>query len=266
MGEGGAGGVRVGVDGCRGGWFAAALSDEGCWTLALAPTFGEVLETWPQPECLLVDIPIGLPPGAAPRRCDVEARRRLGPGRGSSVFPAPPRAVLEAETWEEALVRARAASGRGISLQAWHLVPKIREVDGLLRDRPELRTRIREAHPELLFQSLAEGVPVQAAKRSPEGFARRLALLEARVPGVGDAVAEALARWPRRLLARDDILDALAAAWVAWVAGPGTIAPAPPLDVLPAHPGPQDVDAMGLVMEIVAGVRRNPPDRAAVDA
>jgi predicted RNase H-like nuclease len=57
-----------------------------------------------------------------------EARRFVGPRR-SSVFPTPPRAILEAPTYDEALVLARALGGPGISRQSFALAPKILEVD-----------------------------------------------------------------------------------------------------------------------------------------
>src|SRR5262249_22667826 len=57
-------------------------------TATIAATLGELLHDLPQESLLAIDIPIGLADRGA-RRCDVEARRCLGPGRGSSVFPAP---------------------------------------------------------------------------------------------------------------------------------------------------------------------------------
>ena len=47
-----------------------------------------------------LDIPIGLATGA-PRPCDVAARGALGPGRASSVFPAPDRRLIEALPFTE---------------------------------------------------------------------------------------------------------------------------------------------------------------------
>ena len=266
--------VFAGVDGCRGGWFAAWTADGwagpeggdgskavdgGRWRIGVFAHFASLMETVlgsapPQALQLLVDIPIGLPFDDAPRRCDVEARRLLGPRRGASVFPAPPRAVLRAGSWEEGLSLARAASGRGISLQAWHLVPKIREVDAFLRADPSWMGRIREAHPELIFRWLtASGVaeeglhsPDLPSKRTPSGFETRLALLEAASPGIGGVVEEALQAHPRRVLARDDILDALAVA-VASKLG-GNVG-------LQAVPDPPERDGEGLPMEIVIGAR-----------
>ena len=146
---------------------------------------------------IAVDIPIGLPARGA-RRCDVEARQRLGPRR-SSVFPAPVRAVLGSVTWQEASTRSRAVDGRGLSHQVFNLLPKIDEVDGLLS--PSLQARVVEAHPELCFASIA-GDPLLDSKRTAAGQAVRRALL-----GVVPA--------PRPGAAADDVLDAHAAFWTA---------------------------------------------------
>ena len=77
-----------------------------------------------------IDIPIGLPDEGS-RRCDLEARKLIGPRR-SSVFPAPFRSVLGALTYEDAAARCRAVSGKSLSLQAFGILPKIAEVDRLM--------------------------------------------------------------------------------------------------------------------------------------
>lgn len=147
---------------------------------------------------LAIDMPIGLP-AHEPRACDVEARRHLGERR-SSVFPAPVRAVLGAGSYDQALVLSRAASGRGLSRQAFNLVPRIAELDAVVR--PELQDRVVEAHPELAFTRLA-GRPPHHAKRTAEGRAERLVLLAA-------AGLDGLANVRVLGAAPDDVLDAAA--------------------------------------------------------
>lgn len=51
---------------------------------------------------IFVDIPIGLPNGPEGRLCDREARKRLRGRRAATVFPAPVRAALAADTYEDA--------------------------------------------------------------------------------------------------------------------------------------------------------------------
>jgi predicted RNase H-like nuclease len=88
---------------------------------------------------------------------------------------------------------------------------RIREVDERLRAEPDLQIRVREVHPEVCFYSWA-GRPMQHAKRSPEGKAERLALIERQF---GAAFAMARSAIHPRLAADDDIIDAFAALWTA---------------------------------------------------
>jgi predicted RNase H-like nuclease len=115
----------VGVDGCKGQcWLAVIFGAEG---RAEARVFSDIFALWRECKAaslILIDIPIGLRDGGAlERRCDKEARKRLGPKRGASVFPVPCRAARKADGYEEAsemewevLRRTRNASaGKGKS-------------------------------------------------------------------------------------------------------------------------------------------------------
>ena len=225
-------GLVAGADGCRAGWVVATVAAEGPMRLgitvapALAPAVAEVAGG--ALLALAVDMPIGLA-GTGARACDLEARRLLGPRR-ASVFPAPVRAVLGARTFREAQSRSRAASGKGLSAQAYNLVPKVAEVDRAVR--PELQDRVVEAHPELAFLRLA-GAPAAHPKRTPEGRAERLRLL--RDAGLGDLSGlRALGAAP------DDVLDAAALALTARRIAAGTA----------TRLGDGARDARGLRMEV----------------
>jgi predicted RNase H-like nuclease len=204
----------AGVDGCRAGWVVAT------WPLR-APPAGvggevevEVVATF-EPiarrigegrlRLVAIDMPMGLTERGS-RSCDMEARRRLGPRR-ASVFPAPVRGVLDCATYAEALSVSRAIDGRGLSKQAWFLVPKIRELDGLVRNLPG--GSVLEAHPELAFAALA-GAPMAAPKRTAAGRAARVAAL---APVMGEIELLVTGRLPGT--APDDVLDACALAWSA---------------------------------------------------
>ena len=169
-----------GLDGCRAGWVLASLTAEpGAIDGAPGPglrveirllaSFAEAVALVRDATLvsLAVDMPIGLP-GAGPRPADQAARRRLGPRR-SSVFPTPVRATLGARDYPEALARSRAVDGRGLSKQAFNLLPKIAEVDAAMT--PELQDRIVECHPEVGFARLA-GRPLATTKHHPAGLAR----------------------------------------------------------------------------------------------
>lgn len=224
-------GLVAGVDGCRGGWVVVTADLEGsdAARVEVCATFAEVAALGHR--MVAVDMPIGLP-RARPRACDLAARRVVGPRR-SSVFPAPVRAVLDAVDYPDALHRSRAASGKGLSKQAWFLVPKIREVDAVVRAAGQ--HRVREAHPESAFVALAGGF--LPPKRHPEGAALRRRLVELAL----QELADALTAPPPRGAAPDDVLDAAVLVWTArrLVRGDATVL------------GDGETDDVGLRMEIV---------------
>lgn len=181
-----------------------------------------------EPGSLLgVDMPIGLPDRER-RACDREARRFLAP-RGSTVFPAPCRPVLESATYAEANAMSREVSGRGISRQTYALVPKIREADALARQHRS----VVEIHPECAFGRMAGHV--LASKHSTEGLAARAALVVHHFGPVD------LAHRPTGC-GVDDVLDAYAVLWSAqrYAAGEHV------------EFGDGSVDSVGLPMRIVS--------------
>ena len=157
-----------------------------------------------------IDMPIGLPTHVR-RASDGLLRIHLG-ARRSSVCPTPPRAVLDAVDYRDALTRARDATGVGLSKQAWNLVDKIRELDALMT--PDLQPRVSEAHPESSFAELS-GSPLRTRKATSEGREERTQLLAPWFPDV----VEHLGR--NRIIATD-VLDAFAAAWTARRIATGT--------------------------------------------
>lgn len=209
----------IGLDGARGGWAAAALTDDGAGELHLVPTVAAALSRWPEAECVFIDMPLGLPSGADRRRCDTLARQLLPGRRSSSIFTPPCRQALAAPDHAAATRINRRVTGRGLSIQAWHLCPRILEVDGLLRERPELRHLVLEAHPELLFTLLSterdppSGPPPLPSKRSAEGTRRRREILEKLVPHANELLDSVQVL--RRDAAPDDWVDALVLAAVA---------------------------------------------------
>ena len=200
----------LGLDGWRGRW-AGALLDGRRVTLLDLPDVAAAL-AMPDVELVGIDMPIGLSDGGV-RGCDVEARRRLsGAGAASTVFPAPVRPVLAADSYAEARRLAVAAARRSISAQTWSLVPAIRSLDDALGDPPT--DRVVEVHPELAFRALDDRVRDRKAR--PRGQAQRIRAL-APVVDVLDALAAAPPQLPLV-----DALDACAAAWSAQRFAAGT--------------------------------------------
>ncbi|MDQ3984876.1 MAG: DUF429 domain-containing protein [Actinomycetota bacterium] len=191
----------VGVDAYRGGWVAVVLLDGLVRACEVYPRISELVAVHSEAQVIAVDIPIGLSQNGS-RKADVEARRFVGP-RAASVFPAPPRSILEAASYQDALARAR-SGGRGISAQSFALVSKIREVAPVAAtDR-----RIFEVHPEVSFRAMA-GSPIHSTKKSWNGSWLRRRLLHSKGIILKDELGNG------GLAPVDDVLDAAAAGWSA---------------------------------------------------
>lgn len=203
--------VVGGVDGCPVGWLLARTTrDSSQVGFHVYSRFEALLHENPDLDVIAVDIPIGLADSGA-RPTDSAARAFLGL-RGSSVFPAPVRAALKATTYDEACAASFAAHGKKLSKQTFAILPKIREVDDIIRRDAAVASRVREIHPEVSFCTWNADRPMSHPKRTGLGFAERLSLVESRFPGAFEAARGSLRR---KEAEDDDILDALAALWSA---------------------------------------------------
>ena len=231
----------IGVDGCKSGWFYVALGQSRKPDWGVVKKLEDLLPDVGGSDRIFVDIPIGLPTGKEKRDCDKEARIKLGRGRKGSVFPAPVRAILGAKDYEDAKMRSQKACGKKISQQAFAIVPKIHEVDELMRRDDKARHFVREVHPELCFWALNDRHPMKNKKKDKSGFEERKGVLSRWLPNADSIVASVRERFLVKEVGHDDILDALAAAVTA-LADPST------LRTLPKNP-PRD--CFGLPMEMV---------------
>ncbi|MGX7703981.1 DUF429 domain-containing protein [Methylobacterium sp. Gmos1] len=225
----------AGVDGCPGGWvavFAPRDGDPDTIRARVLPSLEAVCDAPEAPAIVAVDIPIGLPDRVGPggRAAEVLVRALLGPRR-ASVFPTSARSVVYAPDYTAAIALSRRPETQPFapSPPANAIFPRIREVDGLLRARPELQARVYEVHPELAFLCLNGGTPLPEPKRKPAGAALRRDLL-ARAGLPADLAAPRGAK-------PDDLLDALAALTVARAIANGRGVP---------YPDPPERDAHGL--------------------
>ena len=189
---------------------------------------------------IFVDLPIGLPDGAEGRTCDLEARLRLG-RRRSSVFPAPIRAVLGIDNFEDANRASRAAAGKGLSQQAFAIARKVQEVDSLLRRCSKARELVREVHPEVCFWALAGETPMSFPKKAKAGFRERVAVFGNLRPSVSDEVCQIARSFPHKHVAWDDIADAFVSA----------LTPSQPLERFRTLPAAPECDRYGSPMEMV---------------
>jgi predicted RNase H-like nuclease len=252
-----ASGAVAGVDGCKRGWVAVVALPGSAPTVRVFPCFADLVGQLPEDAIIAVDMPIGLPDrtsqgGRGPER----AVRPLLGRRQSSVFSIPSRQAVQVATgafstldqWyadhrlASTVARATSDPPRGVSIQAFGIFAKIREIDALLLDRPALRGRIFESHPEVAFWRLNGGQAMSLPKKvkgkvNPAGMEERRtlllrhgldpALLAVVPPGVGE----------------DDLVDAAAMRLIAGRIARGEAVP---------FPDPPDVDGRGIGMAIWA--------------
>jgi len=215
------GGVSVlGVDGCCAGWVGVWLSPVrviGLFGANLTDLLTIAERHHSQPDVVAIDMPIGLPDGSG-RQSDTLARTFVGPGRGSSVFPTPVRAVLAEGTYEAACQRSVGLIGKALSKQSFALRPRLIEVDAWVR---RAGVPVIEVHPEVSFAEMA-GRPVEHSKHRPEGLDERRQLL------LSEGIRADRSEWGLdRLAKEDDVLDAAAAAWTARRFSEGRAIPLP---------------------------------------
>jgi len=230
----------VGVDGCRAGWLAVKLSRRGTPESRIFPDIASLWSAYRRAALILVDIPIGLPEAANDRNCDRAARKVLGPRR-ASVFPVPCRNAVYAPNYDAAIRINEQLTGKRIFRATWNLIPRMRQVDELLRAEPQARKVFREAHPEVLFWGLNQGKPMTLAKKGAAGEAERLEVLERLYPRARALFLEMRETLPKGRAIPDDLMDALAAAVTGMLGGKE-------LRTLPENP---ECDAHGLPMEMV---------------
>ncbi len=210
----------VGVDGCPAGWFSVGFDRFGGYEVEVFPSFEKLLARYGGARLVLVDIPIGLAEGPERRECDRQARKLLG-RRGSSVFPAPTRQTAEQAAasprdYRAALAIERRYAGKGISRQAFAISPKIAEVDAVLRSRNAGATPVvREVHPEVCFWMLNDERPMKFSKKKSAGRVERLDVLTNEDSRSEEIYELACSKFLRKVVGRDDVLDALVAALVA---------------------------------------------------
>jgi predicted RNase H-like nuclease len=247
--------IVAGVDGCPGGWLAAFRRADGTGpvTARVAAAFADLAG---DAATIAVDMPIGLPERVAGGgRGPEQAIRPLLGARQSSVFAIPARAAvyavdphpeglaaqLAAHREASAVALALSVPPRKISIQGFHLFPKIRELDRWLRADPARADRVREVHPEAAFWRMNGERPLAAPKKArgrphPEGLAERRALLLAE-----GLPPEAVGAPPPPGAGADDWLDALACLVAATRLAEGRGRP---------HPDPFPRDGFGLPVAI----------------
>lgn len=191
----------AGVDGCKHKWIAVVQSDDG-HILAREPCEFRYLIEDASLDLIVIDIPIGLRE-SGPREADRQARRHLQ-HRHVCVFPAPTRRILDCSSREQASRQCVEAGDPKVNVFQWAIVPKVKQIDCIVREMGDARNRIREGHPELSFTLMNGDVPL-ISKKKKEGLAQRQSLIERHLWVSVTSLTPHL----------EDVLDAYALLWTA---------------------------------------------------
>jgi predicted RNase H-like nuclease len=211
----------AGADGCPPGWAVVLrdVSGRKPAQLMVFATMAELLRFPMVPALLAIDMPMGLPESVGPggRAPESELRQLLGE-RKASLFSIPSRRAIYGADFAAACAESLATSEppRKISIQAYNLFPKIRELDALIRNDPGLASIMRESHPEGAFMVMNGNKPLDEPKKMksaihPPGIAQRKALLV----DIAGFDAAFLDQKPPKGVGVDDFMDACACAFVA---------------------------------------------------
>lgn len=196
----------IGLDACKYGWCGIGVYDNrkiwGCFE-----DLSELINTYPDLQRILIDIPIGLTSKNFSRTIDVKARTYLQ-NRKSSIFSPPCREAIYADDYKDALQINRRICGKGISIQAYNISRKIREIDEWFDIKP-LALKILEAHPELCFKTLNQNRDLKFSKHDKDGIEERKKIIFRFDDNLRNIYLDLMKQYKRSQVKPDDILDAV---------------------------------------------------------
>lgn len=227
----------IGVDGCKGGWICAILDNDELEVKKFA-SISSLTEHYPGSNQIIVDIPIGLQSHKNHIRPDSEARHIIRE-RSSTIFPAPCRQAVYANTVAEAYIENERNLGKKFTPLTVGIIPKIKEVDAFLQKNPKYKNRLLESHPEVCFAMLNKQT-LLSKKNEIDGINERIHILEHYIPSLKLTDVLLLAKQYKCNI--DDILDAICLAVTAMFVSNNEY------KTIPEHPM---TDETGIVMQMV---------------
>jgi predicted RNase H-like nuclease len=200
----------VGIDGCKGGYVAVNITEYG-FNVEVFKSIKEICLKYSDSNCIMIDMPIGLPETENDIRPDGYARKILS-SRASCVFNDPCRQAVYEEDYSKANKINKKVLGKGLSKQSFAISKKIRDLDEFLCTALEWKNKLIESHPEVCFTMLNfNGVfsaPIYENKKTPEGMEKRLKVLS-KYYDKTDEIKELIYSNPGLKAFKDDIIDAL---------------------------------------------------------
>lgn len=197
----------IGLDACKMGWCGVGLVENkivgSCFE-----SLEDIINTHPNLDRVLIDIPIGLSSKNFTRSIDAKARKLLNK-RKSSIFSPSCREALYANNYKEALAINKQVCGKGISIQAYNIGSKIKEVDEWYNTKPD-RLQVYEAHPELCLKTLNHNIDLESSKHNEAGIEERKLIVFKHQKSLKDIFNQLIKDYKRSQVKQDDILDAMA--------------------------------------------------------
>ncbi|MEX2584956.1 MAG: DUF429 domain-containing protein [Balneolaceae bacterium] len=199
----------AGLTDCQAGWLLVSL-DDGCdYKLVGEDELQEILES---ADRVFTDIPLGLRDEEPERECDLLLKEKIGRELAVGVVMPPPRLVLEAPSYVEANMMYYESTGKELPISTWHLTPRIRTLDLLIRKNTSVREILFQSHPELLLMRL-NGQQIFQNRGIKKGLKHRLDLITGQVPEAGELYRTLKEEYRRNEIEELDILDATTLAY-----------------------------------------------------
>jgi len=196
----------AGLTGCQAGWLLISLDSDKPYKILTATTLREELGHYGR---LFTDTPIGIHQESSARECDIELKKWIGAEYAASVVSPPMRTALDAPSYVEANMIHFEITGEELPLAAWSQVPRIRLLDGLLREEMSLSQTVYQSDSELIFTRL-NGRKIYQNRQTKKGLKHRLELLADQYPLVDDLFRDIKEGYRRNEVEELEILDAAA--------------------------------------------------------
>lgn len=197
----------AGIDGCKYGWVIIIYNEEKFYYKGIYKTIKDLIENNQDLDAVIIDMPIGLSSKSNLRTVEKEMRDEME-YRHSTVFNPPCRKALKSNSHEEASLINLDIEGKKISIQAFSIKDKIKEIDDCYDLFKEYKIEILESHPEICFKYLNNSI-LSTKKSKPDGIRERLEILSQYYSDSEKVFQYALSSTLRKELKKDDIIDAL---------------------------------------------------------
>lgn len=199
--------MYLGVDGFKNGWCCCIIDKEV--SIELFSNFQDLVDKFKSVKSIFIDIPIGLSSSNIERTIDFSVRKLLPINKKSSVFTPPCRESLKMKDHFNGNTVNKKVLGKGISIQAWNIGNKIKDVDTVLTSNLSLNEIVHESHPELCFCHINDYQSLNFNKKTVEGFQERVNIIKKYFPNINELIQSAYEEYKKENIKRDDILDAI---------------------------------------------------------